>query len=87
VIEQRVELVARELEIETLKVQLARLRRMTFGRSSEQLLDRIDFLNDWAAHDRAPQIQILPLPAQVPPCHRVGIQRYGPRDHSQQRLR
>jgi transposase len=37
VIEQRVELVARELEIETLKVQLARLRRMTFGRSSEQL--------------------------------------------------
>jgi transposase len=33
--------------------------------SSEQLLDRIDFLNGWAAHDRAPYIEILPLPAQA----------------------
>lgn len=36
-IEQRVVLAARELEIETLKVQLARLRWMQFGRSSETL--------------------------------------------------
>ena len=33
--------------------------------SSEQLLDRVDFLNGWAAHDGAPHIEILPLPAQA----------------------
>ena len=33
--------------------------------SSKELLDRIDFLNEWAAHDQAPQIEILPLPAQA----------------------
>jgi len=37
VIEQRAVLAARDLEIEKLKVQLARLRRMQFGRSSEKL--------------------------------------------------
>ena len=33
--------------------------------SSEQLLDHIEFLNDWAAHDGAPAIEILSLPAQA----------------------
>jgi transposase len=33
--------------------------------SSEQLLDRVEFLNGWAAHDGAPYIEILPLPAQA----------------------
>jgi transposase len=33
--------------------------------SSEQLLDRVEFLNGWAAYDRAPRIEILPLPAQA----------------------
>jgi hypothetical protein len=33
--------------------------------SSEQLLDRVEFLNGWAAHDGAPLIEILPLPAQA----------------------
>ena len=33
--------------------------------SSKQLLDRIEFLNDWAAHDEAPHIEVLPLPAQA----------------------
>jgi transposase len=33
--------------------------------SSEELLDRVDFLNGWAAYDRAPRIEILPLPAQA----------------------
>lgn len=37
VIEQRAALAARDLEIETLRMQLARLRRMQFGRSSEKL--------------------------------------------------
>jgi transposase len=33
--------------------------------SSEQLLERVEFLNGWAAHDGAPHIEILPLPAQA----------------------
>lgn len=33
--------------------------------SSKQLLDHIEFLNGWAAHDGAPGIEILPLPAQA----------------------
>jgi transposase len=33
--------------------------------SSGQLLNRVEFLNGWAAHDRAPRIEILPLPAQA----------------------
>ena len=33
--------------------------------SSEQLLDHVEFLNGWAAHDGAPHIEILPLPAQA----------------------
>jgi hypothetical protein len=33
--------------------------------SSKQLLDRVEFLNDWAAFDRAPRIELLPLPAQA----------------------
>jgi transposase len=41
VLEQRAALLSRELEIDRLKLQLARLRRMHFGRSSEQLDQRI----------------------------------------------
>ena len=41
IIEQRAALLSRELEIDKLKLQLARLRRMHFGRSSEQLDQRI----------------------------------------------
>jgi transposase len=33
--------------------------------SSKELLDHIDFLNGWAAHDGAPHIEVLPLPAQA----------------------
>jgi transposase len=33
--------------------------------SSEQLFNRVEFLNDWAEHDEAPHIEILPLPAQA----------------------
>ena len=33
--------------------------------SSEQLLDHVEFLNGWAAHDGALLIEILPLPAQA----------------------
>jgi transposase len=41
ILEQRAVLLSRELEIDKLKLQLARLRRMHFGRSSEQLDQRI----------------------------------------------
>jgi transposase len=37
VIEQRAALLSRDVEIEKLKIELARLRRMQFGRSSEKL--------------------------------------------------
>lgn len=37
-------LTAKALEVEKLKVQLARLRRMTFGRSSEKLSREIEQL-------------------------------------------
>jgi hypothetical protein len=33
--------------------------------SSKELLDRVEFLNGWAAYDRAPRIEILPLPARA----------------------
>ena len=33
--------------------------------SSKQLLQRVEFLNGWAAQDGAPTIEILPLPAQA----------------------
>src|SRR5258708_25606185 len=37
VIEQRAALLSRDVEIEKLKIELARLKRMQFGRSSEKL--------------------------------------------------
>jgi hypothetical protein len=33
--------------------------------SSKKLKERIEFLNEWAEHDRAPVIQVLPLPARA----------------------
>jgi len=33
--------------------------------SSEQLVNRVEFLNGWAEYDEAPRIEILPLPAQA----------------------
>ena len=33
--------------------------------SSKELLERIEFLNGWAAHDQAPRIEIVPLPARA----------------------
>ena len=41
VIEQQAALLSRDVEIEKLKIQLARLKRMQFGRSSEQLDESI----------------------------------------------
>jgi transposase len=33
--------------------------------SSKELRDRIDFFNSWAKHDRAPEIEIVPLPSRA----------------------
>lgn len=33
--------------------------------SSKELRDKIDFLNDWAEHDGAPKIEVLPLPSRA----------------------
>src|SRR5690606_40295406 len=41
VIEQRALLLSREVEIEKLKIELAHLKRLRFGRSSEKLDERI----------------------------------------------
>ena len=72
VIEQRAVLAARELEIETLKVQLARLRRMQFGRSSETLdreiaqleLQLEELEESAAARTPAPAPETAPVKAQ-----------------------
>ena len=44
ILEQRALLLSRQVEIDKLKVQLARLRRLHFGRSSEQLAHTIEQL-------------------------------------------
>ena len=41
VIEQRAQLLSNSLQIEQLKLQLSKLRRMQFGRSSEQIDEKI----------------------------------------------
>ena len=46
VIEQRVLLASRDVLIEKLKIELLRLKRMQFGRSSEQLDTQIAQLED-----------------------------------------
>jgi transposase len=57
--------------IDQLRREYRRYRRIYLSwdaapwHSSEQLLDHVEFLNGWAAHDRAPCIEILPLPAQA----------------------
>ena len=33
--------------------------------SSKKLLERVQFLNDWAQHDHAPEITLLPLPSSA----------------------
>src|SRR5262249_21798080 len=44
---------------------LAQINKAPIAHSYEQLLDHVEFLNGWAAHDRAPYVELLPLPAQA----------------------
>ena len=64
--EQQALLLSRDLEIEQLKLQLARLRRMQFGRSSEQLDAQIAQL-ELTLEDLEASEAALPLPSAVTP--------------------
>ena len=75
VIEQQVLLLSREVEIEKLKIELAQLKRMRYGRSSEKLDERITQLELVLEELEASEAQLKPLkdslaaaaPQQTPP--------------------
>jgi transposase len=86
IVEQRTLLLSRQIEIDKLKVQLARLRRLHFGRSSEQLahsmaqlelsleeLETSETMLSYPARSRAPA-----EPSQVP--LRRALPRHLPRE-------
>ena len=58
---------AQRLELERLKIQLARLRRTQFGRSSEQLAAEIRQL-ELALDALSGEPRVTPLPAPLTPC-------------------
>jgi transposase len=67
VIEQRAALLSRDVEIEKLKIELARLKRMQFGRSSEQLDQTIAQLELSLEELEASESELLaPLGVSVP---------------------
>jgi transposase len=67
VIEQRAALLSRDVEIEKLKIELARLKRMQFGRSSEQLEQTIAQLELSLEELEASESELLaPLGLSVP---------------------
>ena len=67
VIEQRSRLLSNTLQIEQLKLQLAKLRRMQFGRSSEQIDAQIAqlelTLEDLEVRSAATSLSLLAIPA------------------------
>ena len=65
VIEQRVLLLSRDVEIEKLKIELAQLKRLRFGRSSEKLDERIAQLELVLEELEASEAQLTPLKAQA----------------------
>jgi transposase len=67
VIEQRVLLLSRDVEIEKLKIELAQLKRLRFGRSSEKLDERIAQLELVLEELEASEVQLAPLKAQAQP--------------------
>jgi transposase len=75
VLEQRARLLSSKLQIEQLKLELSRLKRMQFGRSSEQLDERIAqlelTLEEFEAREAAlPPAVIAALPERVKPVRR-----------------
>ena len=77
VIEQQAALLSRDLEIEKLKIQLARLKRMQFGRSSEQLDESIAQLELSLEELEVSESEIAPpsltgLPDRTPEIRKPG---------------
>jgi transposase len=75
VLEQRARLLSNKLQIEQLKLELSKLRRMQFGRSSEQLDEKIAqlelTLEELEARESAlPPAVIAALPERVKPVRR-----------------
>ena len=66
VIEQQAQLLSREVEIEKLKIELARLKRLRYGRSSEKLDERIAQLELVLEELEASEAQLAPLKAGRP---------------------
>lgn len=67
VMEQRVLLLSRDVEIEKLKIELAQLKRLRFGRSSEKLDERIAQLELVLEELEASEAQIAPLKVEARP--------------------
>ena len=65
VIEQQALLLSRDVEIEKLKIELARLRRLRYGRSSEKLDERIAQLELVLEELEASEAQLAPLKASL----------------------
>src|SRR3984885_11718454 len=75
VLEQRARLLSNKLQIEQLKLELSKLKRMQFGRSSEQLDEKISqlelTLEELEAREAAlPAAVIAALPERVKPVRR-----------------
>jgi transposase len=66
VLTQRAQLLSRQVEIEHLKLQIARLRRMHFGRSSEQLNDQIAQLEFKLEELETQEASVPAAPAPLP---------------------
>jgi len=76
IIEQRAALLSRDLQIEKLKIELARLRRLQFGRSSEQLSQQIAQLEFTLEELEASETELAM--ATVPPHASVPTERSKP---------
>lgn len=85
----RVTLLSRELEIEKLKIELAQLKRLRYGRSSEKLDERIAQLELVLEELEASEAQLAPLKAQkqqqppiepAPPAGRRPLPKHLPRE-------
>ena len=71
VIEQQAQLLSREVEIEKLKIELARLKRLRYGRSSEKLDERIAQLELVLEELEASEAQLAPLKTTLAPAQRT----------------
>jgi transposase len=68
ILEQRALLLSRQVEIDKLKVQLARLRRLHFGRSCEQLNHSIEQLELSLEELEASETMLAHIPRAQPPA-------------------